>query len=473
VRSTTDDNIAIVFGFGVIRSARQQLLGHREESRAPTVLEMRDERALPQSHTGLLDVSFGPAAAKSKRVRAPQPPSRNMVMAGWRTVTLSRKGPRFPAVVVAGYAVVWAVLAGLFVSWCLTAVSSVETSALPVAKQVWLASHHVVVSTQSGDITLLPLGLLLVSILPLCRAGRYIAAQVPNRESAKLLAGGAACCYALAVIAVAMSTAGQPVSSPAVSAGCWGLTLAVMAGGWGFSREGRMKSRVPIAVWGAGWAIVVPLILGAMLTVAMFIGGFGAIQASQSQLAATGFEQVALVLLQLLYLPNLVVWAGAYVIGTGFSLGGDQVVSPFANATAALPELPLFAAMPTTSARWTALLPLLVVAGGIAAAMLVDRRIPERRLGSRIGRVLVLALAVGFAWFVMSAMAGGSLGDGRLDYLGPAAGTALAAAGLVAAGGALWALLPTMAADAKPVAQDLRTRVGKKASETRPQRQRA
>ena len=62
------------------------------------------------------------------------------------------------------------------------------------------------------------------------------------------------------------------------------------------------------------------------------------------------------------------------------------------------------------------------------------------------------------------ALAGGSLGDGRLDHVGPAAGTALAAVVLTGAGTLMWALLPTLASDARPVAVDLRERVSTAAS---------
>lgn len=109
----------------------------------------------------------------------------------------------------------------------------------------------------------------------------------------------------------------------------------------------------------------------------------------------------------------------------------------------------------------------MVAVSGALGAVAFARLLPEPRLRRRITRAVALSAASGAAWWLLTALTGGSLGDGRLDSVGPVSGTALLATLLTGAGTLLWALLPTLASDARPVAVDLRERVATAAKDPR------
>lgn len=375
-----------------------------------------------------------------------------------RLVTLSRSARAVPRpilpVVVAG----WAAAVGLLSAALVAVVVAGTWEAAAAAGWVWLAAHHAPLETTAGTVTLLPMALLLVAILPLRRAARFVVAQVPPRH-VRGVAGIAGVCYVTFAAVVAAARTELPDVSPGWAA-WWAAIIAGAAGWWGIRREDRGGLRLPVAVTSMLATVWVPLAIGLMLLIALLAGNAGAVIGVQQDTAGSGLDQVGLSLLQLGYLPNFVVWAGAFVVGSGVAVGSGGTVSPYASAQPVLPDLPLLQVVPGGAPNWTALLPITVAVSGAVAAVLFARHAPEPRLGRRIARVLMLALGSGLTWWLLGVLAGGGIGAGRLAAVGPAAGTGLLAGLLTAAGGMLWALLPTLAADARPVAVDLRTRLG-------------
>ena len=388
-----------------------------------------------------------------------------------RLAVLSPGATRLPMWVAAVAAAVWAALVGLLGAGLLTALSGVAAPEATLRSTIWLVAHHAPLSTDAGTVTLLPLGLMLITILPLRRSGRFLAAQLmlrtttgpPGRPHVATAGATAVASYAVIAGLVAAGDRVEP-SVAVIAAVVWSALVAVAAGGWGLVRQRRGRvPRPPFAV-AVAVTVAVPLSIAVLLTVVSVAAGLGDIRLSQEQIAQPGMEQVGLTLLQLAYLPNLVLWAAAFVMGPGLTLGMDRGMSPFTSGEAVLPDLPLLTALPMDAPNWTAILPITVALGGALGAVVFARLLPERRLRRRITRAIALALAAGAVWWVLMALAGGSLGDGRLDHVGPAAGTALAAVVLTGAGTLMWALLPTLASDARPVAVDLRERVSTAAS---------
>jgi Family of unknown function (DUF6350) len=121
------------------------------------------------------------------------------------------------------------------------------------------------------------------------------------------------------------------------------------------------------------------------------------------------------------YVPNLVIWATAYAIGPGFSVGAGTSVSPLAVELGPLPALPLFGALPPPGQPPPAasLLALLVpLTAGVVVARVLVRRLPARGwtilpwAGAAAG---ISGLGLG----VLAVLSGGPLGGGRLAALGP------------------------------------------------------
>lgn len=119
------------------------------------------------------------------------------------------------------------------------------------------------------------------------------------------------------------------------------------------------------------------------------------------------------------FIPNAMVWAASYLLGTGFSVGSGTTVTPFVVQLGDVPGLPLFAALPGGPVFWApVLLALPVVAGVIAGRVLHPE--PQPPLGGRANAergLLVVFSAVLLAFAMV--LAGGSIGPGRLADAGP------------------------------------------------------
>ncbi|MCB0919550.1 MAG: hypothetical protein KDC39_13395 [Actinobacteria bacterium] len=384
-------------------------------------------------------------------------------------VLLSRRYREVRPTTAVLLAVAWVSAWGLLVCYTMVALLAPELSdRWSVAGQLWLVAHQVPISTAGGSITLLPIGLLVVPLLFWRRAASWLWRRQPRswrrRDVVLCTAGSGAAALLVALLANPSATRATPLW--ATLAGC-----AVALGGiaWGRRRLRRRSGSVlhsdgvqtmPGAVAGGLATVIGILAVGAVLTCLIIVSDVSLFLPSGSLSQTMG-----LILIQLAYLPNLVLWAAAYATGTGVQVSGAGVLSPYENTIPALPDLPLLQALPATGPSWSALLPLAMLLCGVFGALIVQRRAPVRGLRHRLSRVPVLAGFTLAFWLLARPLSGGSLGDGRLDWIGPATATPWIAALLVGAGVTVWALFPTLAADARPLAADIRTRFGPRSSE--------
>jgi hypothetical protein len=209
-----------------------------------------------------------------------------------------------------------------------------------------------------------------------------------------------------------------------------------------------------------------------------------------------------LTLAQLAYLPTLVIWGMAFVAGPGFAVGADTAVSPSGTQLGVIPGIPVLGALPESTTSWLLLLALLPVALGALAGWVVRSRLaappavetaPRRPtaqqepvvsdsgrssalaallaadgadravlqvpgpdaagaaevrrgpdpIGPRAVLALGIAIASAGAAAVLSLLASGSLGPGRLAEAGPPPGpVALAVGAEVLIGAAILLLSP-------------------------------
>lgn len=323
---------------------------------------------------------------------------------------------------------------------------------------VWLAGHHAGVTVGSATITLLPLLLLGIALVLLVLAGRWavrITSTTTWPDTALLVVGGAAT-YALVgmLVAQASSLAGAEVPPVTAAVACGlvallGLGAGALAGGpLGAALLGRLPTWARDSLVAAGAAAgALAVAVGVVAAIAVVLR-WSSITSLTHQLAPGGGDALGVLLLSLAYLPNLLVWVLAYVAGPGFAIGGGTGVDPFSQSGGLLPVVPLLGAVPEQAPAAGPLLLLLPVAAGAVAALVLRHRrslpLREEAIGLVGGAVLV---ALGAA--LLAALAGGALGDGRLEQLGPPAlATGLALGGLVAAGALLVSLgshvLPTI-----------------------------
>ena len=378
-------------------------------------------------------------------------------------VTRARRRTRQDVVgtlpVAAVTAALWAAVIGLLVIgvlvtvvWAVSA-RGADGIVTPVAASgvVWLVAHHAPVDTTSGTVTLLPLLLLALPLALLQRAGRWAARVTATTQAsdAGLIVVAATATYAALAFLVAQGASLGGASVSPFSALLWSSLVAVVGLGAGVIEGAGLwpgiVDRLPRALRRGGPVAVqagaaLAAVVGVVAVVAIVVRW--STESGLLHSVATGAgDTVGLLLVSLAYLPNLLVWAFAYVVGPGFGVGAGQSVSAFSSGGALLPGLPLLGAVPPDSPAAAPLLLLVPVVCGVVASILLRRR---GRLGlvDEVVALLAGSGVLGVAVAVLVWLSGGSLGGGRLTGLGPAAlATGAATFGLVAAGAALWSLV--------------------------------
>lgn len=333
------------------------------------------------------------------------------------------------AAAVAGLIVVAALV---LVAWGAAADSTGSApDALRTAGQVWLFSHHSGIRTGIGGVGLVPLGLLAVPVLLLVRAGTVVAHRVELRgvgeavRAVLVLAG----CYAVAAAAVQVAGRGTTNQVGLLAALGSAIVVAALAGGIGVARgaqlgpvlAGRLPAAAPAVCRAALVAVAALLAGGGLLAATALCLHAGRFSALTSSLGPGVVGGILLLLLGLLFVPNAVVWATAYLSGPGFAVGTGTAVSMFGVTLGPVPAFPLLSGLPQTpdlpALHWLGLA-VPVVAGGLAGRLLA-RRLAGSALLHLVGWAAATGPVAGAALAVLAALAGGKVGDGRLSAVGP------------------------------------------------------
>ena len=124
-------------------------------------------------------------------------------------------------------------------------------------------------------------------------------------------------------------------------------------------------------------------------------------------------------ILQALYLPNLAMWALAWFAGPGFSVGSGTHFASSGVTTEALPAIPVLGALPGPTFApgwWVALV--LVALGALAGWWLGRKNEPTRDWTACATRAGMAAATLLPVMLVLSWLAGGSIGPGRMSEVG-------------------------------------------------------
>ncbi len=122
-------------------------------------------------------------------------------------------------------------------------------------------------------------------------------------------------------------------------------------------------------------------------------------------------------------LPNLVLWAVAWLVGPGFAIGVGSHVSPLGTALGPLPALPVFGALPSGESSFGFAGILVPVVAAFLAGVAI-RPALARAVGY-VSPLLVIAVAAGTGVVggavigVLTAASAGAAGPGRLAVVGP------------------------------------------------------
>jgi hypothetical protein len=308
---------------------------------------------------------------------------------------------------------------------------------LRTATGLWLAAHHVGFALHgAGRIGMLPLGLVLIPGALLWRAGQWVVrtGQLSRLSEVGYAALALAAPYAVLCGGLALASR-SPLAVPSLpQAVIAGFLIALCAGALGGARAlapwDRLARLLPprprSVILGTAGTLAVLVAAGALLAGASLAVHLPEFRSLNDALGAGYVGSVLLLLAQLAYVPNAVIWAVCFTLGPGFAFGAGTVVAPTGAALGPLPMLPMLAAMPSGAHP--------AVPGFVSVAMLI---VPY--LAGAFGGVLLVraapcpaaeiaplwgfacGVATGCVIGILAAFSGGPLGSGRLAVVGPSA----------------------------------------------------
>ena len=355
-----------------------------------------------------------------------------------------------------------AVFAAMSAVWATKGFGDMEFSSVAaMSAHLWLLIHGVPLDlaaafgASAGTMTLVPLGLSILPLLLCYRSGRRLArASYEGEFLIPVLSGSVT--YALISSAMYGWASPHPQPLQALNAALVPLGIVVAGLMWGGYREARSLSRMvgvdtaeqisqmsQYSRWAGSyaWAVVraavvafVALVgLGAVLLGIGILAGWSQIVATYQELHAGAVGDTAVTLLQLGFLPNLVIYAIAWSTGAGFSFGAGTSVGLTSSDAGTLPMLPILGAVPESMGSF-GLVGLLVPLGAGAIAgwwflregedhldEWVALKVPFRPLSALISAVVLgvmTGIMTSFGALWLGWISYGSLGIGRFTEVG-------------------------------------------------------
>jgi hypothetical protein len=309
------------------------------------------------------------------------------------------------------------------------------TGVLRSAALLWLIGHHVGFDLRgSGPIGMLPLGLVLLPGALLWRAGRWVvrAGGVVRLRGVATAATALAVPYALLAGVLALASRSAEAAPSLLQAVVCGFLLALVAGGLGGARAlapwpqltRLLPDRPRSVIIGIAGALAVLTIGGALLGAASLAAHLSVYSTLSGSLEPGAVGSVLLLLTQIAYVPNAIIWAIAFTLGPGFAFGAGTTVAPTGAALGQLPGFPLLAALPqgihAGTPPWLTIIVLaLPYLAGCAAGLLLVRAAPTPAMEAAPLWGLASGAAAGVVLAVLAAFSGGPLGSGRLSAVGP------------------------------------------------------
>ena len=341
--------------------------------------------------------------------------------------------------------IVWAAHFGFGVDWPVFWRAAVD---------IWLLGHGVDVTftldpllaealglPAAGDpvkVTIALLGFALLTLLLGARAGGRIA-----ETGHRLIGGGAAVAVfaglALLVTWTALHESARPslwqgLLLPAAVFGVGILSGVLRADQGAAARGTRLRARfddlspelragMAAALRAGIGALALTVTAATVLVAALFFVRFSDMIGMYEALHTEVVGGIAVTAGQLAIMPNLVLWAVAWLIGPGFAIGVGSSVSPVGTVVGPLPALPVLGALPTGDLPFGFVGLLVPVVAGFLAGVAVRPGLvrelgtvrPLEVLGVAVGAGVVGGLLTG----VLAAASGGAAGPGRLAQVGP------------------------------------------------------
>lgn len=289
-----------------------------------------------------------------------------------------------------------------------------------VGTVAWLLAHGAAPSVAQATISVVPLGLTLVAFA-------ILVGSVRRARLASWAAGGFAALAYVAFTTAFLALAATPGTTGAIPGAAVLALVAVPCGlrgtpapAWWHTLSTRIPQFARDAA-GLGWRILaVHLALAAAATVAMILTHLDEIGTLRGDLAPDAVSTVVLAAAELLVLPTVIVWAGAYLLGPGFAVGTGTVFSPEEIVAGPLPVVPVLGALPQPDSVWgqTPVLGLCGIASGVLAGLWMLRRLRQRSALPAAG-ALAGGVVLGAAGFgLLAVLTAGAIGPGVMSHVG-------------------------------------------------------
>ncbi|MFC7406484.1 DUF6350 family protein [Georgenia alba] len=278
---------------------------------------------------------------------------------------------------------------------------------------LWLLAHGGEMEAGSGVVTVAPLGLTL-----LCVAVTYLAVRrvrIADPVVGAFAVGG----YLLTVLVASFLAPGGRLGAllGALVVGSIGTALAVRRSG-GELTIPRTPHWVSDGLRAGGLALVGLVVVASGLLVAALVAGWDRVRMIQDAYLLDPVNLVLMGLAQLVFLPTLVLWALAWAAGPGFAVGTGTHFAPGESVSAPLPAVPLLGGLPEPGSSGPQWVLALTVVVGVGAGVLLHRRRADRTLAEAAGSAAVGALGLALAAAVLTHLAAGSIGPGRMSEMG-------------------------------------------------------
>ena len=320
------------------------------------------------------------------------------------------------------------------------------------AVDVWALGHAIpltvtipentaVLFGEQADLTfivsLAPLGFALFSALLGYRAGRRVAAEPDSLRVGFIVLGFVAIFTVLAL----MSGNSEAVALDAVAGTL--RVVAIFAAGMALSwkpwqfvvLDDRLGARIPAdvrelfpsVVRSAAMVLLALTTMASALVLFLLVQGFATEIALYEAVHGEIFGGLVLTVGQIMVVPTVVLWAVAWIVGPGFSLGVGTLVSPASVTMGAIPSIPLLGSIPWENPWGTSVVVVTPLIAFLVALRVSPILIETRGFFDSTGvrdyvRLVVFGLATGVAAallvLVIAQGAGGAAGPGRFVSVG-------------------------------------------------------
>jgi hypothetical protein len=327
----------------------------------------------------------------------------------------------------------------------------------------WLMAHGSGITVQGVAVGVVPLGLTAICAWSMWRVahrvGDALSGHGPDADrisdgerdlTVPMAAGTFFLGYAVVAVvtaALASTVATAPSVPPVV---LWILAMSLLfaapAIAIGSGRAAIWATFVPVVVrQGAATARAILTALLALATLVFLVSlavGVGEAATMVGQLHLSAAEGTVYALTNAAFVPNATLFSGSFLLGPGFAVGGNTLVSPDAVVLGALPLFALLSALPDAGvpAPWLSAMVWLPPVTAAAATMRFQRRHPAPNWLDAGLRGCGGGIAAAVAFAVLASVSGGAAGPGRMRHVGPdvfdvllASITALGLGGLVGA----------------------------------------